>query len=66
MKLIALKIVINQLKNIENRQKLENCLSFENCLSPENRLSQEKNCQKVGIYLILTLKRWAKFPNLQY
>ena len=29
MRLVALKMVMDQLKNIENRQKLENCLSQE-------------------------------------
>ena len=48
--------IMNQLKNIKNYQKLENCLSFKNCLSLENWQSQEKNCQKVGIYLILILR----------
>ena len=59
MRLMAFRVVINQLKNIENYQKLENCLS------PRNWLSQEKNCQKVGIYLISILKRWAKLSNPQ-
>ena len=51
MRLMALKVMMNRLRNVENCQKLENCLSSE------NRLSQEKNCQKLGIYLISTLKR---------
>ena len=53
MKLMALRIIINQLKNIENCQKLENYLSQEiqkarNYLSPENRLNQEKKLSKSG------------------
>ena len=62
MKLIVLMVVINQLKNVENYQKLENCLSQENQevkkrLSLEIWLSQEKSCQKVGIQLISMLRR---------
>ena len=51
MRLIALKVVMNWSKNVENDQKLENYLSLKNWLS------QEKNRQKVGIYLILILKK---------
>lgn len=34
-----------------------NYLSQKNCLSPKIWLSQEKSCEKLGIYLILVLKR---------
>ena len=68
MRLIALRVVMNRLKNVENYQKLGNCLSPKNCLSQENRkakkrlsleiwLSQKKSCQKVGIQLISTLRK---------
>ena len=53
IKLVALKVVMNQLRNVEN------CQILENHLSPKNRLSQEKNCQKLGIYLISTLKKMS-------
>ena len=56
---MALRVVINQLRNMENCQKLENCLNSKNCLSQENqkakkrlslkiRLSQEKKLSKSG------------------
>ena len=57
MRLMVLRVIINQLKNVENCQKSENCLSFENSLNSKNRLIQEKNRQKMGIYLISTLKK---------
>ena len=41
----------------ELSEKCRNCQKLENHLSSKNRLSQKKNCQKVGIYLISTLKR---------
>ena len=60
--LMLVEIVWSMLRSQEKR------LSFENCLSQENRkvkkrlslkiwLSQEKICQKVGIQLILILRR---------
>ena len=33
MRLIALKVVINWVENVQNYQKLENCQKTENCLS---------------------------------
>ena len=62
MRLMALRVVMNRLRNVENCQKLENRLSPENRkakkrLSLEIRLSQEKSRQKVGIQLISTLRR---------
>ena len=40
MRIVMLKVMMNQLRNVENCQKLENCLS------PENRLSQKKIVKK--------------------
>ena len=62
MRLMALRVVMNQLRNVENCQKLENYSSQENRkakkrLSLEIQLSQEKSCQKVGIQLILMLRK---------
>lgn len=50
IKLILVVIVWTMLKGQRNRKP-------KNCLNPENCLTQEKNHQKVGIKLIVALKR---------
>ena len=47
---LMLVVLKKLLRNQENQKT-------KNCLSPKNQLIQEKNCQKVGIYLILMQKK---------
>ena len=59
MKLIDLiLVVVKKLLEIQENKKTKVCLSqkiwkMRNYLSLKNWLSQKKNCQKVGIHLIL-------------
>ena len=65
MDLMLIKMVWSTLKSQENHLSQKTCLSQDNqkaknCLNPKNWLSQKKNCQKVGIYLISTLKKMGQ------
>ena len=51
--LILVIIVTKLLKNKENQK-------VKSYLNSKNWLSQEKSCQKVGIYLILMLKKLSQ------
>ena len=57
-------LVTNEVASVEGDnksiEKYGNHPKLENCLYPQNRLSKEKNCQKVGIYLISTLRRMGQ------
>ena len=59
---ITIKILaIDKIGGIKNNnksiKKYEKLLKTRNCLNLKNWLSQEKNCQKMGIYLISTLRK---------
>ena len=49
MMLMALKVMMNQLKNVENCWKLENCLSLKNCLSRENQKAKKRLSFKIWL-----------------
>ena len=61
-------LIINEVDDIESghkliekliRSKTRKLLNYKNCLSPKNWLCL-KNCQKIGIYLILTPKKMGR------